>query len=286
MAEDKSKSKSNRLDVTDRDIRILKFIWKWKIISTAAVGLRFFPKAAVQTAYRRMLALAQFGYVQFIQVDHTTGEGWTLTPKGYKVIRHLLGELRVDGFKSEYPHHDRLVTALHLGGWLTNQPEYTQTFTEQQLRRIPVDLWDDWVPKSTTHRPDGYSLLFRGEIKVVVAFEAELWVKSKPRYESVVAFYDVQRDIDLVIWLVDSKKTLNSMKRTFERFNIREMQKHHFILLSDFESRGWRAPFISGKFVGKTPADILLHLPHPRPIPEPSQGAVLALLEKSKKLVE
>lgn len=286
MADEKPKRKSNRLDVTARDIKILKFLWKWKMVSTAAVGLRFFPNASVHTGYRRLLALAQFGFVTFIQIDHTTGQGWTLTPKGYKVIRHLLGDLSVDGFKSEYPHHDRLVTALHLGNWLTNQPEYTQTFSEQQLRRIPVDLWDDWVPKSTTHRPDGYSLLFRGERKLVVAFEVELWLKSKNRYEPLVAFYDVQQSIDMVIWLVNSKVTLNSMKRTFERFNIREMQKHHFILLSDFQARGWYAPFVSGKFIGKTPAEILLHLPLPRPFPEPSYGAALALLENSKKLVD
>ena len=277
------KRKSNRLDVTDRDVSILKCLWKWKLISTMALAIKFFPEALVQTAYRRLLRLARSGYISFVQVNPTSGEGWTLTPKGYKVIRHLLGELKVDGYKSEYPHHDRLVSALHLGDWLTRQPEYTQTFSEQQLRRIPVDLWDDWLPKSDTHRPDGYSLLFYGEKETVVAFEIELWLKSKSRYEPLVAFYDIHSVIDTVVWLVDSKVTLNSIKRTFEGFQIRDMQKHCFILLADFHKLGWRAPFVSGKLLGKNLSDLLLHLPHTRATLGPLHGGTLALLDNSKK---
>ncbi len=286
MKTEELKPKPFRLDITDRDLQILRFLWKWKMVSTSAIALKFFPNAVVQTGYKRLMLLARAEYILFVQTNHYTGQGWTLTPKGYKVIRHLLGDLKVDGYKSEYQHHDRLVTALHLGDWLTFQPEYTQTFTEQQLRRIPIDLWDDWVPKSAVHRPDGYSLLFHGDNKLLIAFEVELSLKSKNRYESLVAFYDVQRSVDVVIWLVNSRVTLNSMKRTFEQLNVREMQKHNFLLLSDFEKRGWRARFVSGKFIGKTPADLLLHLPHPRIAPEPDRRGVLALLKNSKKLID
>jgi hypothetical protein len=280
-----SKRKSNRLDITERDVSILKCLWKWKLISTTGLAVKFFPEASVRTAYRRLLCLASSGYLSFVQINHTFGEGWTLSPKGYKFIRHLLGDLKVDGYKSEYPHHDRLVTALHLGDWLIEQPEYTQTFSEQQLRRIPVDLWDEWLPKSDTHRPDGYSLLFYGEKEVVVAFEVELWLKSKSRYEPLVAFYDIHSSIDTVLWLVDSKVTLNSLKRTFEAFQIREMSKHNFILLPDFQRLGWRAPFVAGKHIGKTPSDLLLHLPHARATPGPRCGVTLPLLNNSKKPV-
>lgn len=279
------KRKSSKLQITERDIRIFKSLWKWKLISTVGLSVKFFPEARVQTAYRRLLSLASSGYLRFVQVTHTTGEGWTLTPKSYKLIRHLLGELKVDGYKSEYPHHDRLVTALHLGDWLVRQPEYTQTFSEQQLRRIPVELWDDWLPKSDSHRPDGYSLLFYGEKEIVVAFEVELWLKSKSRYESLVAFYDIHTSIDTVLWLVDSKVTLNSLKRTFESFQIREMSKHNFILLADFQKLGWRAPIVAGKHIRKGISDLLLHLPHTRATLGPHPSVTLPLLNNSKKPV-
>lgn len=272
-------------DITERDARILRFLWKWKVISTRALAAKFFPNALIQTAYRRLLRLAEAGFISSVEVNGRWQECWCLSSKGYKYIRPHLGDLVGEGFKSENPYHDCLATAFHLGEWLTHQPEYTQTFSEQQLRRIPVDLWEEWVPHSDSHRPDGYSLYFQGEQKIIVAFEAELTLKTKSRYESVVAFYDTHNTIQFVFWLVDSKVTLNSMKRTFESFHVREWSKHHFVLLSDFQVKGWRAPIIEGHFRGKAPADFLLHLP-PTGLPlDTLQRGTQALLDTAKKPV-
>lgn len=272
-------------DITSRDTSIMKYLWKWKLVSTAALSAKFFPNLSLQTAYRRLLKLAEAGYLQYSHINDASGDGWCLTPKCYKYVRHLLGDLRTEGFKSEYPHHDGLVAAFHLGDWLTNQPDYTQTFTEQQLRRIPVDLWDDWVPKSETHRPDGYSLMFKGEEPLVFAFEVELWLKSKSRYEPLVAFYDVQRSIHAVFWLVNSRVILNSLERTFKSFNIRDLAKHNFVVLEDFRRHGWAAPIVAGKYQGRSLADILLHLPPAKPPLRSLHGGSLALLNNSKKPV-
>lgn len=270
-------------DITPRDLSILKYLWKWKLVSTAAIAAKFFPGLSTLTPYRRLLRLADSNYLHYLHDNDASGCGWCLTPKGFKKIQHLLGELSGQGFRSEYPHHDTTVTAFHLGDWLTHQPEYTQTFSEQQLRRIPNELWDDWVPKSDSHRPDGYSLMFKGEERFVFAFEVEMTLKAKSRYESVAVFYDLQQSISAVFWLVKSRLTVNSLKKYFESFNIRDAAKHNFIVMEEFRTLGWSASFVAGKYKGKKISEVLLHLP-PTKSPLPShQGGSLALLNNSKK---
>lgn len=274
-----------RCVLTQRDIRILRYLWKWKTLSTRALAVKFFPDVSAHGAYRRLIRLEDAGFIEAIDTTKYWQIVWALTARGFKRIRPLLGELSGEGFRSENYLHDHIATAFHLGEWLTHQPAYTQTFTEQQLRRISPELWDEWVPKFDSHRPDGYSLYFQGEKEVILAFEAELTLKQKRRYESVVAFYDTHTSIQLVFWLVDSKVTLNSMKHTFEKFHVREWSKHHFILLSDFREKGWYAPFVTGQFQGKTPADFLLPSDIPRVSPGYLCGDTLALLDTAKKPV-
>lgn len=283
MSLNSPKKKSVHRDITSRDLSIMRYLWKWKLVSTEALAAKFYPNLSLLSPYRRLLRLADANYLQYIHDNDASGCGWSLTSKGFKKIRHLLGELRAEGFKSEYPHHDSHVTAFHLGDWLTNQPEYTQTFSEQQLRRIPVDLWDDWVPKSDIHRPDGYSLMFNGDERVVFAFEVEMSLKPKPRYESVAVFYDLQQSINAVFWLVNSRSTANSLKRYFESFNVRNISKHNFVVMEEFRRLGWLATFAEGKFKGKSVSDILLKLPATKPPLSRHQGGGLKLLNNSKK---
>ncbi|PWU17450.1 MAG: hypothetical protein C5B49_08890, partial [Bdellovibrio sp.] len=188
--------------ITERDYLIFKMLWKWKALSTQAIALKFFPNATPYAAYIRLGRLEGSGYIQSIQVERPGFEVWTLAPRGYRIIKPRMVELAKDGFKSEFYCHDYLATAFHLGEWLTGQPDGGETFSEQQLLRIPEDLWPAWIPQSTLHRPDGYSLFHRGEKKSIVAFETELNPKSRCRYERHVAFYDSQESIEFVFWLV------------------------------------------------------------------------------------
>ena len=246
-------------EITERDYKLLRFLWKWKVVSTSALAQKFFPGVQAFSAYRRLLHLESDGYIGSYVVRGRFNEAWILREKGFKYILPHLGDLQSQGYKSANYPHDFLATALHLGDWLTQQPENTQTYSEQQLRCYPVDLWPSWVPRSTLHRPDGYSAYQTKEKRVVIAFEAEISPKAKKRYESVVTFYDNQPSIDYVVWLVDSKNTLNSVRHGFEKFNVRDWSKHHFILQADFIKKGWMAPFIEGKFVGHSLQDFLKH---------------------------
>jgi hypothetical protein len=248
-------------EITDRDYKMLRFLWKWKAVATIALARKFFPGVQSFSAYRRLLHLESDGYIGSYVVDGRFHEAWILKEKGFKYILPHLGDLHSQGYKSANYPHDFLATALHLGEWLTHQPENTQTYSEQQLRCYPAELWPSWVPRSTLHRPDGYSAYQSNEKRVVIAFEAELSLKGKKRYESAVTFYDNQPVIDYVFWLVDSKNTLNAVRRNFEKLQVRDWSKHQFILLSDFMQNGWMAPFIEGKFKGRNPGYFLNHNP-------------------------
>ncbi|MFZ4402481.1 MAG: hypothetical protein ACOYOK_00125 [Pseudobdellovibrionaceae bacterium] len=246
-------------EITDRDYKILRFVWKWKAVSTQALAQKFFPGVHAFSAYRRLLFLESDGYLGSYVVSGRFHEAWILKEKGFKYILPHLGDLDSQGFKSANYPHDFLATAFHLGDWLTQQPNNTQTYSEQQLRCYPSDLWPTWIPRSALHRPDGYSAYQSKEKRVVIAFEAEISPKAKKRYESVVTFYDNQPAIDYVFWLVDSKNTLNTLKRNFEKLQIREWSKHQFILHCDFIKNGWLAPFTEGQFQGRCLSDFLSH---------------------------
>lgn len=270
-------------EITDRDYKLLRFLWKWKVVSTQALAKKFFYEANAFTAYRRLLHLESDGFIGAYPVDGRFNEAWILKEKGFKYILPHLGDLQSKGYKSANYPHDFLATAFHLGEWLTQQPGNTQTYSEQQLRCYPADLWPPWIPRSALHRPDGYSAYQSSEKRVVVAFEAEISPKAKKRYERVVTFYDNQPGIHYVFWLVDSKGTLNSVRRNFEKLQVREWSKHQFILLSEFKQKGWLAQFIEGKSTGRSPFQFLCPNPHTIPPQSSLSCGTLALLDSRRR---
>lgn len=118
---------------------------------------------------------------------------WTLDDKGFNHIESSIKNLEVRGYKSENFQHDFLVTVFLLGESLTHQPEFTRTYSEQKLRRTSPNTWPEYFPTSILHRPDGYSMYFQDEKQVIVAFEVELNLKAKNRYEPVVTFFTITR---------------------------------------------------------------------------------------------
>lgn len=276
------KSKKN-CEITERDYKLLRFLWKWKIVSTRGLAQKFYPEADPFTAYRRLLYLEADGYIGNYPLGGMFNYAWILKERGFKYILPYLGDLRSKGYKSTNYPHDFLASAFHLGEWLTHQPDNSQTYSEQQLRCYPVDLWPSWVPTSTLHRPDGYSTFHNGKRQIVVAFEAELSVKAKPRYESVVTFYDGQTSIDYVFWLADSKITFNALRRCFQKFQMREWSKHQFVLESDFQGRGWGAKVIEGTLKGQSLLDLLMHNTHSIPTQNPRGRVTLSLLDSRKR---
>ncbi len=278
------KIKKPKLILSENDEKLFKMLWKWKGLTTSAISKKYFPRANVEYAYRRLLNLYRYKYVDIeILNKGTYSVNWILAHKGFQFVRSRIQNIEEDGYLSENPWHDHLVTAFHLGEWLTNKPRSGKVCTEQELRRISPDNWPDFIPKSLEHRPDGYSICFKDAKSCVVAFEVETSLKASSRYDKIVEFYDTEDKINLVFWLIDSLRALQSIEAAFRKHGIVKWNKHHFVLLEEFKAQGWDAKFVSGEFKGKTPADFLLPQGRPTNSLETPHRDFKSLLDVRKK---
>lgn len=248
----KSKSKV----IQKRDYKIFKKIWKWKIFTTQAIATMFKFETPF-AAYVHMNRLKDAGLVQKVQISEGKEYGWGLTNKSFKFIREDMTKLTQDGFKSEHSYHDHLVTAFHLGDWLVEHPTDCETCSEQQLRRIPIELWSHWVPRMNSHRPDGYSKFTLNNQQYIAAFEVELNHKTIKHYEELGARYDAEEAIDLVFWLVPTDRFAEKIINAFKKMNPRNIEKHNFVYLPEFTISGWGAKIQQGKYKGKTMTNLL-----------------------------
>tara|TARA_B110001454_G_scaffold122549_1_gene114451 strand:+ start:42159 stop:43028 length:870 start_codon:yes stop_codon:yes gene_type:complete len=275
--------------ITERDFLILKYLWKWKLLSTKAISIKFFPNSNDDTAYKRMMLLTKAGYLKPRYVNDESPRGqirqqvWGLNRKGFHRILQYLGELKIKGYFSSNSTHDYLATSLHLGEWLLRQPPDSQTWSEQELNSIPTELWPNWVPKSDLHRPDGFTAFNYKNRRHVLAFEVELHVKSSARYEAIAAYYDSCEEINHVIWLVKSIGNYKSIKKHLNKHGLRNTDKHRFLSLKEFEKHGWNSNFIDCANVTLKLQDLIITLPPTTPRQSPPGLLTLDMLNARKR---
>jgi hypothetical protein len=282
--------KRNLKPVTERDYAVLKFLWFWKVSTTAALKLKFFPECAPQTAYNRLRELEKRGMI--LGRADVTGRYfvWTLTANGNARVKWALPELKHDGYRSEYPAHDLLVAAIHNGDWLLSRPKSVEVFTEQQMRRYAEHSCPEWVPTDESHRPDGYWRFTNGVMADrTIALEVELHQKSKTDYRSVARFYDDHRFIERVLWVVPRASTARRLAELLLEWDDREWNPHVFAAVPEVLKLGWAAPILIGKDQGRTIADVLspesmqrAEKIHERPMHSPEPNLISSLLNVAK----
>jgi hypothetical protein len=246
--------------LTPKDIPILKFIWWWKIASTAAITARFEMDYGwiPETVHWRLNRMKKRGYVAIQYVPASRGGVWTLTALGFKAIEPSLPKLRESGFATENVTHDLRVQAAHLGEWLPRgtTPDI-RIFTEQELRRIDPSCYPEWVPTSALHRPDGYWNLPSATGRRVVALEVELSTKAFDDYRTIANFYAQEPAITSVLWYVASESLAAKIEKAATECPFGYRRIHQYIKLSDLESRGWGAQIFSGSCAGQNASAFL-----------------------------
>jgi hypothetical protein len=242
--------------VTDRDFAVLNFLWQWKLASTQAIAKKFYSDVQPMNAQLRLRQLAEVGFVDRIKISKRHS-AWCLGKKGYGYIRDYMSEDIHHGYRADYPRHDFITSAFHLGEWLTKMPPQAEVYSEQELRCNIDEFWPAWVPQSNVHRPDGYSRYMKDEKQILAAFENELTLKSKSRYEDTVHFYESESSIDFVFWIVTSANMIGSIGRIFAKYGALQFAKHNFILLPDFLRLGWNAVIQEGCDKGKMLSDVI-----------------------------
>lgn len=249
------------LILSDKDIEIFKFLWKWKLGTTKLVQLRFYGDSNGQGAYFRLWRLAKAGFVTAKSDENRRHSYWILTDKGFGVLKHELDSLVQIGYKSENYRHDFLTTVIHLGCWITSQPKNVTLFSEQELRRVDPKCLPSWLPNTSIHRPDGYWHIQDSTGEQLIALEVELSKKPTEEYERLAHFYKQESRITQVIWVVKKPTDLASIHKAISTHLTADKYIHSYLLLSDVLNNHWQAIIHNGKHQGKSLTESIAKLP-------------------------
>lgn len=223
------------------DFPIFEFLWNLKLSSIDAIAIRVFH-GNLQSAYTRLNKLQKGKYIKQILISENQ-RYWTLDKKGFEFAKaHILPELRENGYKSENPIHDILVSSIQLGPFIRQPSDKYTIYTDQMLRRYALNEFPDIIPNPERHRPDGYWMSIEIE-NSFIALEVERNIKAVERYKSVQYFYNHHPQVKAVIWAVESMSSAKRLYRYLDGPNSPEFL-HKFITIDQCIKMGWQAPFL------------------------------------------
>lgn len=232
--------------VVESDLKILRFLWRWKLMSTAGVSTFLYGKADTQHAYRRLLCLHKLRLIETRTNSYDNKVLWGLSKGGYKLMRSSLPTLSSDGYRSESNAHDFLSSVFHLGPVINNPSDKIEIFTEQELRRVDPEDFPQWVPKDMTHRCDGYWRMPINDKQRIIGLEVELSRQKHSRYRDIARYYESNASITRIIWLVRNERQAINMQNSMREEVGENVRFHNFVLYPDFLERGWDAPLKLG----------------------------------------
>lgn len=246
----------SKIILTERDIKIFRFLWRWKLLTTRAIHAKFFSKAGLLKAYNRLKELEQKKYIRSHIFSYEEGQVWCLDLKGFKAIASEMDGLKEIGFRSEHLRHDFFVSAIHLGEWLADKPENVFICSEQELRRVDPQFLPSWLPQSNLHRPDGFWLFQGPTWQQIISLEIETHRKVEDEIKRVKTYYDSQENIGLCLWFVKSESFAKLLYDKLSSDSTSKNSVHQFFLLKDFCKVGWNSPCIGGSLKGRTVTEI------------------------------
>jgi len=272
------------LHLSHEDLMCLQALWKWKLLSTAALNLAAYKNRSAEGTYRRLMKLAKMKVIRATAANTGDSYIWLLESLGFELVLKMLPELSEIGYKSENKEHDFWVTAIHLGEWLRQVPPNCDLFSEQQLRRVSFDQYPEWVPRTNEHRCDGWWKINLGQpsSKSLIALEVELSRKSPIEYKSAGEFYSVSVLPLQVIWIVRNESDIEYIHRHLISGSKSGCEEQSFIPLSYYSKFQWQSKIVRGKNQGLTLAEIL-NTSHTQSLPH---GVSSALLDTRKKPIK
>ncbi|HAR43127.1 MAG TPA: hypothetical protein DCS07_10955 [Bdellovibrionales bacterium] len=229
---------------TDTDVKILHFLWRWKL--ARATDLQFFEgeHAPLSTIYQRTRRLSERKFIEPIHEQNRQPTWWQLSKKGFQAIRESLGDLKEEGCLTASCLHDQLVLAFHLGELARLRFPGVTFVTEQELKRKDQDLYPEWVPKLKDRRPDGFTRILTPERSWIVAIEVETSDKAQSRLYSQMRSYAYCKEVDYVLWLTGTPLIRDRLRQAMKFYQDRNPDPHRFVDLMDFIRAGWKAPLL------------------------------------------
>lgn len=286
------KSKQVRAVLSDADVRLLSFLWKWKVSTTAAIAARLYSHKNLRRAYNRLLVLEKAGIIQSRADIRGERYLWTLTREGYRRMRHTLpAEVKEEGFESKALGHDLLCSAVLAGDWLLlpKVPEDLVRVTEQQLSRLhPKDIGlpefkqSYYAPKE--HRADGY--WYYRSCKKLVALEVQISRQKIRDYQRVGEFYEENPLVETVLWVVDVISLSRAILSGLGGYG-KSTKKHNFVSFKNFFENGYEAKIEVGDLQGFSIHQVLSgNLKEPIDLPEVRATKKLLDVRKSPHIAK
>lgn len=255
----KLKQKSKRLRrLTEREFDTLALIWKWKLLSKNAIRLAIYPKCSDWWFYKSIRRLVQEGYlVERLEGKLLDASFYQLSKKGFEHVSHDLPELIEKRFAAQSVTHDAMTSAFHLGEYVQGLPEGVTLLSEQELQCFDPSLYPLGVPRTREHIPDGYTIIQTADARTVLAFEVEVSAKGAARYDKVGLHFDLNRDVEVVFWLVGDVSVFSIISRRLLEIKTRRSHIHNFVTLEQFKKDGWQSKIIFGSHLNQTIFEVM-----------------------------
>jgi hypothetical protein len=221
---------------------VLDFLWRWKVATSATLHAVTKGDRTPYATYQALIRLERMKFIQSVLDPRSRFTHWELTKKGFQTIRETLKDLKEKGFKSENPWHDLNVVAFHLGDWVFYPEAKVEFCTEQELRRLGRDDYPAWVPIVGEHRGDGFTRIMSASGRSwLLSYEVELTSKAISRYESIIRYYRMIRECELVFWLVGSNEVKSQILKAKDIVRDPKDNFHLFVDHAEYMKAGWKA---------------------------------------------
>ena len=229
------------------DIKLLHYLWKWKVGTSLAISQLFYPLKKLRRGYERLRTLEQAAFIK----SHREIKGekfiWTLATKGFLTIQHELPDLKQAGFLPLSPGHDLLSAAVLQAG---DVDDSVTLLTDQELLRAntPHSYLSD-----SLHRADGYWV----SENFLVALEVQISSQKTKDYRHVARFYSELPDLRAVLWVLSKITMAKAIFTGLSEAKGKGTQKHQFIGFDSFFENGWDAEIEAGSMAGTKIKDLL-----------------------------
>lgn len=87
--------KKIKIVLTENEMALLCFLWKWKVFTIDGLSKKFFPKLSSVSAYKKLWRLERGGFIQTYSNFRKHHFMWGLTRRGFLVVEKMLPELKL-----------------------------------------------------------------------------------------------------------------------------------------------------------------------------------------------
>ena len=229
----------------ERDRKILKFAYTFRVVTFSQIQRRYFAKAFRTVAPRRIRQLVDAGYLN----SFTVGEGAEvykfvrLSEKGWREIREGWPyEIDNPLFKSESPIHDLGIAELAFS--FEKLSTFKGLITENLLQSSSALADDEKFKALAKLQADGALLLAPpNEPLYVYGVEYEISRKNPERYREKLLNYYMASGIDGVLYVSDSQVVLDALARADSEIRSKRRSILHMALEKDVLSSNGKIHF-------------------------------------------